>query len=308
MKSLKLALIILITIFLLDKVVFFTLSSIEKKVLTGEGVGKLNHFDLVKDTTKYIVFGNSRANHHINPDVFGKSAFNIGVGGRKMAFSATLIQTLPKKKKQYVLLQIDPAYVFDSNYEGSDIDALYIKYHQNNIIKKHIDDLKRNNVFSLFFYSLDYNGMLFSIVSNRVKPKYDYKKYKGYDPIENNPQQKEMFIKRLKVINNSTNCRGPYIASKLEIKYLKEIKYFCKNNNKKLILFTSPVYRDKCKEDNIAMKKLMKEFDIKYYDYTDYFSKDDDLDNWKDENHLSKKGADKFSRFIADDLKNELNF
>ena len=307
MKSLKLALIILITISLLDKVVFFTLQSIEKKVLTGEGVGKLNHFDLVKDTTKYIVFGNSRANHHINPEVFGKSAFNIGVGGRKMAFSATLIQTLPKNKKQYVLLQIDPVYVFDTKYEGSDIDALYIKYHQNDIIKKHIDDLKRNNIFSYFFWSIDYNGMLFSILSNRLKPKYDYRKYKGYDPIENNSQQKEMFIKRLKDLNNPTICQSPCIASKLERKYLKEIKDFCENNNKVLLLFTSPVYKDKCKEDNIAMKKLMKEFNIKYYDYSDYFSNDDDIDNWKDENHLSKKGADKFSLFIANNLKNELN-
>jgi hypothetical protein len=307
MKSFKLSVGIILVLFLLDKVIYFSLLTIDKKVLTGEGIGKINHFNLVKDTTEYIVFGNSRANHHINPEVFGKSAFNIGVGGRKMAFSATLIQMLPKLKKQYVLLQIDPEYVFDTNYDGSDIDALYVKYHQNEIIKNKIDDLNRNNAFSIFFWSLDYNRKLFSLLINRFRPKYDFKKYKGYDPIENNSQQKQMFLKRLKNLDKKDKCSNIYEASKLERKYLKEIKDFCTKNNKVLVLFTSPVYKDKCKSDNKEMKILMKNFGIKYYDYSDYFSNDDNIDNWKDESHLSKKGADKFSIFIASSLKKDIN-
>lgn len=306
MKSFKLAIGIILLLFLLDKLIYLSLITIDKKVLTGEGIGKLNHYNLVKDTTQYMVFGNSRANHHINPEVFGKSAFNIGVGGRKMAYSATLIQMLPKKKKQFVLLQIDPSYVFDTKYDGGDIDALYVKYHQNEIIKDNIDAINRNNVFSIFFWSLDYNGKLFSLLSNRFRPRYDFKQYKGYDPMENNGQQKQMFIKRLKALDKKELCPNAYKASKLERKYLKEIKDFCSKNNKVLILFTSPVYKDKCKSDNIEMRKLMKEYKIKYYDYTDYFSNDDDLDNWKDEKHLSRKGADKFSVFIANALKNDL--
>jgi hypothetical protein len=50
----------------------------------------------------------------------------------------------------------------------------------------------------------------------------------------------------------------------------------------------------------------MKKFNIKYYDFTDYFSNDDNIDYWKDENHLSKTGADKFSLFIANALKDDL--
>ncbi len=303
MKSLKLAIGIILILFLLDKVVFFGLLSVEKSVMCGEGVGKLNQFELVKDTTQYIVFGNSRANHHINPEVFGKSAYNIGVGGRKMAFSATLIQTLPKKKKQYVLLQIDPPYVFDTTYIGSDIDALYVKYHQNKVVKAKIDEIHRQNPFSVFFWSLDYNGLVFSILSNKFKPKYDYKKYKGYDPIENTKAEKAMFIKRLKDLPYKECNTTP---SALERMYLKQIKEFCALNNKVLILFTSPVYKDNCKKDNEAMEKLMKEYNLKYYDFTDYFQQDNNIDYWKDENHLSKTGADKFSLVLANALKNDL--
>jgi hypothetical protein len=306
MKSFKLALITIIVLFLTDKIVFYTLYSIDKKVLTGEGIGKINHFTLVKDTTQYIVFGNSRANHHINPEVFGKSAYNIGVGGRKMAFSATLIQTLPTKQKQYVLLQIDPDYVFNTNYDGSDIDALYHKYHQNDVIKAKIDEINRSNVFSGFFWSLDYNGLVFSLLTNYLKPKYDYKQYSGYDPLENSKEQKEMFVKRLQKHNNAQPCKSDYKPSKLELFYLKQIKNFCENNDKVLILFTSPVYKDKCKVDNAEMVKLMNQNWIKYYDFTDYFSNDDNINYWKDENHLSKEGADKFSLSLVNSLKADL--
>lgn len=305
MKSLKLALIIVLVLFVSDKIIYLGLSSLDKKVFTGEGIGKLNHFNLIKDTTKYIVFGNSRANHHINPEVFGKSAFNIGVGGRKMAFSATLIQTLPKEKKQLVMLQIDPKYVFDTTYEGEDIDALYYKYHQSDVIKDKIDEIGRENPFSAFFWSLDYNGLVFSLITNSLKPKYDYKAYNGYDPMENSKEQKAMFLNRLKVLGKE-KAKAAYVPSKLEIMYLKQIKDFCQKNGKELILFTSPVYKDQNKKDNIAMAQLMQKMGIRYYDYTNYFDNDDNIDYWKDENHLSKTGADKFSVFLGAAFKNDL--
>lgn len=306
MKSIKLFISIVFVLFLLDKIVFFVLLTIDKNVMTGEGVGKINQFNIVKDTTQYIVFGNSRANHHIDPKVFGNSAYNIGVGGRKMAYSATLIQTLPKHKKQHVLLQIDPPYVYDTTYVGSDIDALYIKYHQNDVIKNKIDEIGRQNHFSIFFWSLDYNGKVFSLITNLVSPKYDYKNYKGFDPMENTVDEKIMFIKRLKRIKKHVICPTVTKPSYLEEMYLRQIKDFCDQNNKKLILFTSPVYQDKCKEDNRKMVLLMRKYAIKYYDFTDYFKNDDNLDNWKDENHLSKLGATKFSKFLANALKDDL--
>lgn len=302
MKSLKLFLIVVFTLFVVDKIVYFGLYSVEKNVFSGDGIGKINHFFLVKDTTNTIIFGNSRANHHINPSFFGNSSFNIGVGGRKMAFSASLIQTLPKAKPQNVFLQIDPHYVFDTTYVGNDIDALIVKYHQNDVIKEKIDEIGMNNKFSLFFWCLDYNGVVFSIFSNKFNPKNDIKKYRGYDPIENSSEQKAIFIKRLKKIQNTIDCPTQYKPSSLELMYLKQIKEFCKNNNKKLILFTSPVYKDQCKLDNQAMLKLMKKNKIDYRDYTDYFQNDDNLDYWKDENHLSRIGAEKFSKYLAQEL------
>nr|WP_294777090.1 hypothetical protein [uncultured Flavobacterium sp.] len=303
MKSLKLFLIVLLSVLVIDKIVFFGLLQMDKRVLVGEGVGKLNHFFKVKDTTEIIFFGNSRTNHHINPKYFSYSSFNIGVNGRKTAFSATLIQTLPKRKKQTVVLQLDTKNIFDNQYNAEDLDALAVKYHQNDIIKTQIDNAGRNNYFSTFLWSLDYNGLVLALASNFVRPKYDYKKYDGYDPIKNNKSQKAIFLKKLAKEANDFECQNRYQISKLSEKYINDIILFCKRNNKELIVFTAPIYKDQCKKDNGAMKLFMDSKGITYYDFSDFYNGNNNLDNWKDVDHLSKKGAEEFSKYLAQFLK-----
>lgn len=306
MKSLKLFLIILLSVLVIDKVVFFCLLQMDKQVLVGEGVGKLNHFFKVKDTTEIIFFGNSRTNHHINPKYFDHSSFNIGVNGRKIAFSSTLMHTLPKNKKQLVVLQLDTKNIFDTLYTAEDLDALAVKYHQNEIIKKQIDNADRNNYFSPVLWSLDYNGLVLSLASNLVRPKYNFKKYDGYDPIKNSKSQKAIFLKKLKKESDNFECQEHYHISKLSEKYLNDIVLFCENNDKELIIFTAPIYKDKCQKDNIAMRKYMASKAITYYDFTDFYAKNDNLDYWKDVDHLSKTGAEEFSKYFAQFLKSHL--
>ena len=57
MKAFKITILILISVFTIDKILYFSIKSIEKEVLTGNGVGKVNHFLKVKDTTQFLVFG-----------------------------------------------------------------------------------------------------------------------------------------------------------------------------------------------------------------------------------------------------------
>ena len=45
-------------------------------------------------------------------------------------------------------------------------------------------------------------------------------------------------------------------------------------NNKKLIIFTSPILKDNCKDDNLYFSEIMKSKGLVYYDLTDYFKND----------------------------------
>ncbi len=301
-KSIKLLIIIIVVSFCVDKAVYFILNKSSDKVFSGQSIGKLNHFIQLKDSLDLIAFGSSRANHHIDVKKLSQSSFNIGMDGKFIAYSSTLIKLLPKDKSQTVILHIDPKRVFTSNYEGSDIDALMSKYHRNEIIKKEIDKTNRNNPLQSFYWCIDYNGKVLGLFKNLLKPKYEYNTYYGYDPINVTQSQKEIFKKTL-LIEDTLQCKENFEINPLVKMYLEDITQFCKENNKKLVTVTSPTYKPKCLDQYSKLKDVLNELGIDYYDYSSYFVNNNSLDYWKDKTHLSKKGADVFSLALGDMLK-----
>jgi len=290
------ALILLIT-FIIDKIVFFALNTISDKVYTGQSIGKLNHFLKIKDSVDFIVFGSSRANHNIDPIKISKKSFNMGMDGRKLAYPATLIKLLPKGKKQVILLHIDTENAFSKDYSGNDILALSSKYNRNKIIKNEIDKLNQSNIIQKFYWSLSYNNGVLGIIKNFLKPNYDFKTYFGYDPIYVTQNQKNIF-KNILTKEISEKCNENFSLNNIYDNSLNEIKFFCEENNKTIIFFTSPKFNDICKNDNIKLNEVMKNKKIKYYDFTDYFKDNNLFEYWKDKEHLSNKGADIFTNSI----------
>jgi len=89
-------------------------------------------------------------------------------------------------------------------------------------------------------------------------------------------------------------CGSPTI-NPIYQKTLEELAVYCKSHRKKLIVFSSPEYADRCKDDDVLLNNLMQDLGIKYYNMTDFFQGNNDLKNWKDETHLSHKGASQFT-------------
>jgi hypothetical protein len=290
----KIIMLFLITSFVVDKLVYLSITKIEEKVFSGGVVGKVNHYLSLKDTTDLIIFGSSRANHHFN--TLNGVEFNMGMDGKRIAFHATLIKLLPKNYKQTVILQLDPEYFFSENYDGSDIKSLKNLFHRSKIINKQIKKLNQDELISNFYYTNLYNFKLVSIFKNYLFPKYDYKNYSGFDPIYPNDFQKSVFKKILDKKGTKTDCQANFKINKIYDIYIDEIISFCKENNKKLIVFTSPKYYDNCKEDNLLLTKIMNQKNINYYDFTNFFNDNNDINYWKDLTHLSYVGAELFTK------------
>ena len=280
--------------FVLDKVVFYSLNSISDQVYSGQAIGKLNHYLKIKDNLDFVIFGSSRANHNVDPEKIAPNSFNMGVDGKNIAYCAALIKLLPAKKEQTVLLHLDPEKVFGKAYDGKDISALSSKYNRNEVIQKEIDKLDQNNPIQKFYWSLSYNGLVLGVLKNYLKPNYDYRKYSGYDPIKVSSGQKEIFLNKLKK-NSGKTCEEELKVHPLYLSYLDEVQQFCEDNNKKLILFSAPVYEDVCTDDNQRLAELAKEKKIPYLDLTNAFSTNNSIAYWKDETHLSDKGAALFT-------------
>ena len=307
-KLLKIVVLILLVSFSLDKIVFFALNKISDEVMTGQAIGKLNHFLSLKDETNFLVFGNSRANHHINVNLFDDKAYNMGVDGIGIAYSSTLINTLEKEKKQLILVHIDTKNFFDKEYKGSDIRGLITKYKRDLKITKAIDHSGQLPGLQHFFYSMNYNRNAIGIVKNFLKPSYDHTAYNGYDPLAVSSSQQAMRDTILSKNLIDENCSTYDSTNPVALNYLKSILSFInKSPNKTYIFLTSPLYNDTCKTDNIILNEIMQDLGLTYWDFSDLYQTNKDNSYWKDLTHMSKKGAEAFSKHLREKYEKEID-
>ena len=306
-KLLKIILITLVISYAIDKLVFLGLNTMSDKVMTGQAIGKLNQFLTIKDSTDFLVFGNSRANHHFDMDLFNTKGYNMGVDGTGIAYTSTLVSTLKKDKPQLILIHIDTKNFFDKSYDGSDIRGLKTKFNRDENITKALKKSNQISPIQNFYYSMNYNGNAISILKNYFKPSYDYRSYNGYNPIIINESQKPM-RDALLLKDNSIECEEDIEINPIALEYLKSIKTYIENSeNKTFIFVTSPIYDDPCNKDNNLFKGIMKDLNLNYSDYTNLFKEiGNDNSYWKDKTHLSDIGAKQFSKFLQKELKTQM--
>ncbi len=298
---------ILFISFCIDKLIFFSLNKISDKVLSGQNIGKLNQYILLKDSMDILVFGSSRANHHIDVGLFSLRSFNMGIDGRRLAYISTVIKLLSANKEQLVIVNIDPSDIFNEDYEGQDINPLKCKYHRIPTITKVLNESNTISPFQRFYWSIDYNQKVVSILKNFLTPKYDYLMYNGYDPILLSETQKEI---RSKIFQNGhlEECESLFQINDTALKYLREMQNFCLKNNKNLLVVTTPIYGNNCPLDNSELKKVMEKLSIKYWDFTNHFEQNQSIEYWKDKTHLSKIGAELFTKELWNKVQSTYNY
>ncbi len=155
---------------------------------------------------------------------------------------------------------------------------------------------------------MNYNRNAIGIVKNFFRPSYDYTKYDGYDPISVSADQEAMRDTILSKAVTNEKCTENHNMNIIALNYLKSIKSFIKKSpNKTYVFVTSPIYNDTCETDNIKLGKIMQDFGLTYWDFSDLYKDNKDNSYWKDLTHLSKKGAEAFSMYLLGIFKTELN-
>nr|MUH41037.1 hypothetical protein [Zobellia laminariae] len=230
----RLFILLLIISYVLDKVIYYGINHIAKEVYSGQSVGKFNQYIGIKDSLDFIVYGNSRANHHINPSLITERGFNMGFDGQKIAFSATLLKLLPTKK-QTLLFHIDPESAVDDDYMADDLSSLKVMYNKNEKVKKEIDRYKKLNPLQRFYWCISYNGIMFGIIKNYLSPNYEHTNYNGYDPLQVNRSQKTSQL-GVNERNLNNNCEKRLLRLNPVYKsYLFDLREFCAINEKQII-------------------------------------------------------------------------
>lgn len=300
--------IVLISTFLCDKLVYLGLNRISDKVMSGQRVGKFNHYLSLKDSVDVVLFGSSKVNHNVNPSLLEESTFNMGLNRRSIACAAALVKLLPKDKKQVVLLQVDGVDIFNPRYQGQDVEALLPMFHRNSTLKKEIKKAGVKSWVNDFFWCSDYNGVVLGILKNSLLPRYDHRSYNGYDPIVLTEIQKQIFKNEVES-TPVTMCNEDLVlkVNHTYLRYLREISSFCKANNKVLVAFTAPEFIDFCSVDNLKIENLMSTEEIQFVDFTNSLTSYENLEFWKDFGHLSHKGSMIFTPIFKTGIDSVLN-
>ncbi|XLS30790.1 hypothetical protein ACJD0Z_08140 [Flavobacteriaceae bacterium M23B6Z8] len=303
-KTLVLTLLILIGYLITDRIVFAGLRYMDKNVYTGQTSGKVNQFLELKDSVQTLVFGSSRANHHVDILELDASGFNMGVDATKVAYATALIETL-NKKNQYIFVHIDQNSLLDpgNTYEGKDCLGLINLADREEGIQSVLHDLYPEElILSHISKSYVYNGKALGFFKNYFQPSYNYKEYHGYDPLIPSKMQQKVFLELWrKEGKDSIGYENIVGINPLTASLIDRVKQKCIQNNSSLVFFTSPTLN----HINPELIKNTHEFfiskDIQYFDYTHLFE-DFKVEYWKDLTHLSAEGAKQFTRQLKTDF------
>lgn len=299
LKAIKILTITVIVLFVADKLAYTVLFKMSNNVQRGQLVGKLNQFLFLneKDPFEVVILGSSRANHHINPEFISSHGYNMGLDGQKLRFHFGVLHMLDASE-QTVILHLDPEELIGAPKPfENEVMRLSLHYFDNDSIKDYIDDNSvKEKVLNHMFMTRVFNGKLFSILSNYNK--MAKKNYNGYDPLVgdfcyNGDPEESLTSTRFN--SEKVNIISDFIGCGIA-------------KNKRIIIYSSPKYNDSSKEDNLQLQKLMDEFNVEYWDFTDAIT-NTNCRNWKDNVHLSSEGANKFNNLFKEKFENtSVNF
>ena len=281
--------------------------------------------DGINSEIQQLVMGNSHAHYAVDPKQFSLSTYNLAHQGQSLYFDRRICEKyrnqMPNLKR--VLISVD----FHSFSFSSQGIANEWSYYAHGI--KYKDDSYLLANLSPFFWG--YTPVV--SISYLKKDLTNWVKYRGQNYIQ---YDVETGVNLLDSIHNGFlpytgqdkslmteiackrraqkfNNRVKNTTEKAEI--VEDLKGFIKYlqaENIKIVLFASPTYTVHNKfrnpkylsENRTVINKLCSDFSIPYWDYS--ASNEFDLSDFYNNDHLNRKGAEKFSKMLNSRL-NELD-
>lgn len=247
-----------------------------------------------------LILGNSHTELGLCPETFGDHCFNLAISGRTPKYDEFMLEKWADRFRNLKLV-IMPISYFSFFYKeplgmnnGPTLYKIYFDYPEHS-------DYSLYNIETLFFKGV--HAKVHSYLNNIVK--YDEKGW-----VEASLDLKDSLYwennETVKVILNGTTARSDTYVEE-NYNYVCNMAVFCKSRCIRLVFISTPIwhtYSNRMDKKQLAttyskMTEIQKKFGIEFYDYRDdqRFVDDDFIDV----QHLSSKGARKFSNILLKD-------
>ena len=308
-KILTWLLIIILSVFMLDRTASFILDKLYSKTLIGQSGGKINYYLNKSAIPDVVIMGDSRAYYEVNPDSFRCTCFNLAHAGMDDCFQLGLIDLLIQQHKtpKIILLHVEPYFlVYKDSLPFYSQDILTLKYFYgiNDTITNLVNHISRFEKWKYALKSYRYNGRIISLIKN-YKTTISTPNYatNGFDFV---PASKSDSMTTEMSANKQ--LEGAVYFNRSKTRYLESIIKLAKQNGIRLVFFTSPYFyklnMDYIKPGRIFLDSIASANKISYLDYSD-IKMNKEFQNpsyWTDAEHLNENGAGLFSKIVATDF------
>ena len=260
-------------------------------------------------SVKTLITGNSHSYYGIKPDVVGDSVFNIAnvsQGHEYDYFLLTKFESQLTNIKNLVVV-VDESNIFDPPLEeGSEwFRGIYYKIYYG--YDKHSDFSKYNFEISNFSrFTLKFQRVVENLFTGTNSPDCDSL---GWGCIFTAPDHFDAaaMLEEAKFTVEAHKCED-WSRVDYNVQYLNKIGEWCKRRNVNIIVITVPIwekYVGMINPKQIAImhdviNRFVSKYDAKYGDYmldSRFAGRD-----FRDSDHLSDLGAEKFSRILKQDF------
>ena len=215
-------------------------------------------------------------------------------------FQTGLVSILSDHRKMppVILLHLEPE-EFIGNQLNDDIQNLKFYYSKNELVTSYLANLSYFEKFKFYFHSYRYNGRVITLVKNYFQTLYKLDEGNGYSPIKRSDRDSVNTLYSIK--NISAQIEGRFNLEQWN--FFEKFLMICKQNNTKVICFTSPVYKNfnSYPKTMKTIDSLMERHRIQYINYLKYPIEilDEHPGLWRDRQHLNHDGARLESGYLA---------
>ena len=250
-----------------------------------------------------LIMGSSRANHHYNPqilsDSLGLACYNLGIDGSGAILMDGFYRMITQRYvPKLIIYELTPS--FDLyEYSGDANDTRYLAqlkpFYLEDCLKQLFDDVASRERMKLHSGLYRYNTACLNL----------FRSYMGQGTSDGNGY---LPLKGVMSDYKPFEIGADSRIDSLKVKYFKQLIHDCKDNGTKLFFVVSPRFGATTSIEYQPLFDICKQEECEVLDYYCDPELSLNVNYFKDSYHLNKDGADAFTKRVAHDIKQRIQF
>lgn len=314
LKFAKSAVLFVIVMFLVDRLIGFSLEKLYFSLKKGQFAQTTYSIDSTNQDI--LIFGSSRALHHYSSPILsqklGSSLYNAGRDGQFVPYYCALEDAIFKRKLPKLLIldvnvwEVAPN---DEKYEKLSMLLPYIGRHPE--LNKYIKEISEWESVKLVSKTYPYNSTVFVSLHDFLFAKNIPEDDNGYFPLDRTMSKKDFDTYSIKKLTYDKKREGMKVP--FDTKAIKYYEYFLNQVDSlkvpTYVVISPTILKEPSTKEKLLIENIAKRYKhVKFLDYSANPKYNNQYQKFADEFHLNAAGAQEFSEEFANYISQDTTF